>query len=71
MRQEDFHPVVQIKTKRNALGYPLLKEFLGLDQLWSIYTKYVLEAVYPIKDRKVQIQQTSWYPGGLGLQIPI
>lgn len=47
-RQEDFQPVAQMKTKRHVF-FCLLKEFLVLDQLWSVYTKYILEAVHLIK----------------------
>lgn len=47
-RQEDFQPVAQKKTKRHVL-FCLLKEFFVLDQLWSVYTKYILEAVHPVK----------------------
>lgn len=32
--------VAQMKTERNALEVPLLKECLVLDQLWSVCTKY-------------------------------
>lgn len=57
-----------MKTKRNVLEDPLLKECLVLDQLWSVYTKYVSEAV---RDRQVQIHGTAVALEGCELLIPV
>lgn len=54
--------------KRNVLEDPLLKECLVLDQLWSVYTKYVSEAV---RDRQVQIHGTAVALEGCELLIPV
>lgn len=57
-----------MQTKRSVLGG---KEFLVLDQLLSVYTKYVLEAVHPVRDRKVQIHGIVVTVEGWGLLISV